>query len=640
MLHIQAQNLSPKTITVENIAQVKMLQRIGFGVSRDIDWAPDGKQIAIASAAGVQIRNAESLELVNLLNFPQARLVKFSHSNSGLWVFWHETANSTQERFGLIDIDTGQVLLDFSSELSSTYRLVLSADGELIALGYRDGINIYEAISRRKLQSIVLKGLWESSFVGVGFAIRSDAKELVVLNRNEILVHDLGDGKKVWQVAIGDEAGFRHLAVSPNGSKAIAADDLGQLVVIDLNARSSHKLPSSHVGAVHRLSWSSDDTRFAASSYDGMISIWDAVTQTQALQFESGSRVIAGLAFGRQDNALVSVSLDGEIIRWDTSTGSALASVRGGLTTTIAPRVGFAYNADKQILATGSGGAITVWDLSTSSLLWRFVDQHGLVSSLAISSNGRYLASASDARNFQYNQWVRIKGKPIDQVVVWDLSTGKVVFVDSDLFRGVAFAPDNKTLIACSQSGLGNSVAVSVGTWKVRGPITLPCTSAMAFNRAGTRIASWGGVDTFPGTSPRFVYQTSLNGETFFIPAAFSPNGKLAAHGGKGKVLVCDATLPATERLPVPKCPNRGSVLEQAQPSSPYLSFSPDSKILLASSSLGQLHIYDVESDADISVLDFPGQRQGPIGVFNKLQTEVIVVRADGIIEIWGLDNS
>ncbi len=104
-------------------------------------------------------------------------------------------------------------------------------------------------------------------------------------------------------------------------------------------------------------------------------------------------------------------------------------------------------NPDGQTFVSGErDGTIKFWDLKTGEVLRTLKGHPGEVESLAISSDGRILASGSSNYNFKDNN------SNID-IKIWNLHTGELLHTldestDSSKYMSVAISPDGQTLIS------------------------------------------------------------------------------------------------------------------------------------------------------------------------------------------------
>ena len=118
------------------------------------------------------------------------------------------------------------------------------------------------------------------------------------------------------------------------------------------------------------LKFSPDGERLFSASHDGWVRIWDL--QGKLLGgFQPGGEVV-GLGVSPDGRRLATIPMEGHTVIWDLEKERKLAeyegSIFGGYDGSDA-----AFSGDGQYFAAGLGGAgaISLWRLSESELLWR-----------------------------------------------------------------------------------------------------------------------------------------------------------------------------------------------------------------------------------------------------------------------------
>jgi RNA polymerase sigma factor (sigma-70 family) len=187
----------------------------------------------------------------------------------------------------------------------------------------------------------------------------------------------------------------------------------------------------------------------------------------------------------------------------------------------------------KTLITGGHDGLLRLWDLATGKELRRFVGHRGATGPIALSPNGALLASWGST------------GSNGDGVRVWELATAKEVRHLDGPTEGhlvcLAWSPDNKTLAAGGENGVGwlwDAIAGNTlhsGVWH-KGPV-----NSVAFSPDGTKLASTGGykdgtihLRSLAGEHEPLVLRAAPGDgrekEIHFV--AFSRDGKTLISGG------------------------------------------------------------------------------------------------------------
>ena len=167
-----------------------------------------------------------------------------------------------------------------------------------------------------------------------------------------------------------------------------------------------------------------------------------------------------------------------------------------------------AYSPDGRTLASGSDGAVVLWDVSSGQEKATFQGRSGEVYSVAYSPDGHTLAGGSDGA-----------------VVLWDVSSGqeKATLYTSGV-TSVAFSPDGRTLAGGSD---GAVVLWDVSSGQEKATLYTSGVTSVAFSPDGRTLASGshrGTVVLWDVKSAQF--KAALKGHTSAVTSvAISPEG-------------------------------------------------------------------------------------------------------------------
>jgi WD40 repeat protein len=162
------------------------------------------------------------------------------------------------------------------------------------------------------------------------------------------------------------------------------------------------------------------------------VAVWDVTSGKQIAPPVGHEAPIGSLAFAAGAGVLASASGDGTVCVWDLGTGH----LRHRLTGHAGAAAALALSRDGKLLATGDEALIRLRNLTDGTLLGKFPAHKGGVSSIDFAPDGRTLASGGmDA-----------------QVRLWEVATGKRLSEvgGASLAR---FAPDGQTLLIAGDAG-------------------------------------------------------------------------------------------------------------------------------------------------------------------------------------------
>jgi WD40 repeat protein len=245
-------------------------------------------------------------------------------------------------------------------------------------------------------------------------------------------------------VEVAFSPGVRHMSNAPRSQRLISASWDKTVKFWELNPGEARApvppliltvrgLPADLTG----LAITTDGERFAASSLDGTVTIFDAHSGEKIRTLRGGAGPVYGVALNPKTNALASAHYDGTVKVWDIGGGADCPTF-----TILAHSeavLAVAYSADGRFLASAGGrdqeNNLGIWEAATgNSIRKRFISP-GVVRSVAFSPDGRFLACAP--------------GKCVSLV---DVQTGRELFntEGGDQNSRVVFSPDGRWLVAAS----------------------------------------------------------------------------------------------------------------------------------------------------------------------------------------------
>jgi len=233
------------------------------------------------------------------------------------------------------------------------------------------------------------------------------------------------------------------------------------------------------------------------------------------LRFRHGGGSISSLLLSADGKRLISNTYygRGKICVWEMASGRLLHEFPGHFEENGA----LALSPDGKVLATGSAASIHFWDLASGSEVRQLNAPLGDIQGLAFSADGKALAS----------------GHAGQTVLLWDLAAGKTVArlpAHHNRLNLRAFTPDGKTLV--TGDWLDRTVRLfDVATRKERQQLTRPeMVRGMALSADGGQLAlgtESGHITVWDVNGGKIV--RDLHGAPFVPGLAFSPDGKALA---------------------------------------------------------------------------------------------------------------
>jgi WD40 repeat protein len=392
-----------------------------------------------------------------------------------LWTFSRDSRllASASDDLTLWDVSSGQVLTALSQDAWVT-ALAFSGDPSFLATGHDDGaVRYWDAAAHRRIHEFRFH---KKPISAVAFS--NDGKILAVAAEDKtISLWETASGKQLGKL-IGHTDRIPALAFHPGGEFLVSAGWDATARVWDMRTQEPVILLNSHNSQVTALAFSADGCLLASADSGLTVHVWDFAAKKTLRQLKGPQGEIRCLAFSADGNKLAS-SGDRMIHLWGPQTGQVLA----GSGPRPVAHTSLAVSPNGKYLASNGGGAASrLWDVATGQPVFS-LDDPGVVHEVAFSPDGTVLAGAAE-----------------NHVRLWSTVTGKVVR-DLDGFdesaTTLAFSPDASQLATASSTGL------TVWIWRMSDgePILLipdaldGCTvESMAFHPQG-RLLAVGGID-------------------------------------------------------------------------------------------------------------------------------------------------
>jgi WD40 repeat protein len=269
--------------------------------------------------------------------------------------------------------------------------LSYAPDGRHLALAsMSDGIRVYDVMSDSPPRSLTTRPSRRTVFSPDGRFIAGAPDHRVTLwdVRTGDVLATLGETEPDEIGAMAFSPDSRWLAVGVGGPNTFATDKSEKIMVFDVASRKEDHTVASPT-QVSAVAFSADGKLMAAAGHDGTIWLWDVPSWK-------------------------------EIARWQAPEDTRYASIL--------------FLSSGQELAVGTvSGAIDLWDVRTQTLARQINGHIGCVSAMALSPDGRTLASAS---------WDH-------SIKLFDSATGRelrTLHREDRWMYALAFSPDGNTL--------------------------------------------------------------------------------------------------------------------------------------------------------------------------------------------------
>ncbi len=475
---------------------------------------PDGTTLAITYGDG-------TLRLIDLTNGKTSLTLKLdgdeiyslAFSRDGKLLALGDAAGQVR----LLDAATGNVRVQIPTPLKAVQHLAFAPDGKkLLTTGYvEEPAIVWNVPAGTELCRLA----WDAKWLVFCSAFSPDSRCVALGSHQRYLpLYDVATGKEVRR--FGPQSSSLCLAFTADGKTLAAGSNAGEIGQWEV--ATGKRLPASAepLGGVQALRFTDGGKHLLVAGTAHAVYEWK--TGRLVRQYPAAPTEVADSAALSPDGSLLAFQeRGGRLVLWNTNTGKEQCSFKNAGSFWFAPL----FTPDgKRLMAADWGGPIRVWDVAASNLLHELKSHTAFASALAVSSDGRWLASASNV------------GRNRDQAVrLWDLQTGHLLhqfLSDRDDLQRLAFSADGSVLAVTAMGSHRSKLAATVFLVDVATGTTrqsLPCDKVPALSLAFSPDSRTLATGSFAG--PLCLWELATGKERH----------RFGGHAGEVTAVVCSA---------------------------------------------------------------------------------------------------
>ena len=368
------------------------IERFGKGWVRDIEFSPDGSQLAVATTTGIWIYNSHTGKQINRFEGHMGGANAISYSQNGQLLaaahqdetirLWEPTRKKQKKPVPALRGHKDKIYaVTFSFDSNSNMLASASADKT---------IRLWDPHTLPDDERLIAILPYKDAVRTVAFSF--DNRMLAGGSADGIIqVWDAGTGDRIYEF-IEHTDSVQAVHFSRNRTELVSASLDGNVLLWSLVGEGGRlHSPIQHNASVYTAKFSPDGNTFATGSADKLIRLWDTNTTKHNRTFTGHKDSVSDIDFSPDGTTLVSASPDGTILLWDTigaRTRIEISEHTGGIKA-------LAYTEDNRIRACGTGldGKLRLWDAGTSSELSPLSEHTGLTKAVTFSNDGKIIVS-------------------------------------------------------------------------------------------------------------------------------------------------------------------------------------------------------------------------------------------------------
>jgi WD40 repeat protein len=283
-----------------------------------------------------------------------------------------------------------------------------------------------------------------------------------------VTVHDLASGKML------EESSGYACALSPDGQWLAHEGPKSEVLLRRIGSKDPETSLGHHNGLITKFAFSADGRTLGSASWDRTAILWDVAGRSQPVVLRGHRETVNDLAFSPDAGWVVTAGNDFTARVWDVLTGQSLATLP---CSSFVLDVG--WSPDGALLAmTDYPGSIFLYRVTGRQIAQRLTGHgHGVQCVCANPRRERLATGADDHMVFD-----------------WDLATTRPSTrwkgTDPEMVTCVAYSPDGALLATGTGYGTLSVRDAETGEIKWRWDLHKGGIPALAFDSAGTRLAS------------------------------------------------------------------------------------------------------------------------------------------------------
>ncbi len=299
-------------ITISNADLVQELGLLAISAN-EITWSPDGKLLAIATDGGVIIMEIPSLQ--------ERMRIASKEEWFDLWissVAFHPTDDRLllggRGFFQQWDLATGEALHRTHGTGSDVFDVDYSEDGDLIAVGFRDGVLVKDIDF--DLPAWVLRPESHTLVTGKVTFAPHGAKVAGLGDDGYLRLWNARTRELLWERSTEFQGGW-DLAYSPDGRFLVVGGSATDFLIFDAqNGQDAAVLSLESTKGISSLAFNPESNLLALGTWEGQILIWDLEKLRLVTQLEGYTEGFTSLAFSPDGRLLASAGYDDTIRLW------------------------------------------------------------------------------------------------------------------------------------------------------------------------------------------------------------------------------------------------------------------------------------------------------------------------------------
>lgn len=278
-------------IQVRDADTGEVVRQLNLGSARCAEWSPDGTQIAVSGFfSSIRICDARTLEVIKEINASDCKevfSVAWSPDMKRIASCERTDGTDRDNDVKIWDTNTGKLVQTLKGHAANVYDVQWNPQGDKLA-SVGGTLKIWDTNSWNELNS------WDENSWSVAWS--PDGKRIASGN-NSFVIRNLSESAESTEPVVlkfedKNNGAFSSCWNVDSTKMAIGHAD-GTLRIYDANSGEQQEVLSGHTQNVRSVAWSANADRLASGSLDMTVRMWslEKVNQTQSIS-EEGARFL------------------------------------------------------------------------------------------------------------------------------------------------------------------------------------------------------------------------------------------------------------------------------------------------------------------------------------------------------------
>lgn len=429
------------TVRLWSVASGEELKR--FKVSEILSslssLSADGRYIVVAKDKALQLWSIETGKEVQLFEGHTDVITSIAMGLDNRYII----SGAWDKSVRLWSVETGKEIALFEGHESSVINVALTADdGHIVSYSSDKTIRMWAL--ERDLKSKNFEDL-ESDIYSV--VISADGRYVVSGSLyGTMRLRSVSSGEEIKRFE-GHESAITSLSLSADGKYVVSGSYDKTVRLWSLETGEELKRFKGHEKTVKSVALSADGRYIVSGSNDNTVRLWSTKTGREIKRFKGHEYPVTSVSISANGRYMVSGSYDKTVLLWSLETGQELKRFEGHESDVTSVTI----SADGRFIVSGSRDeTVRLWSTETGRELKRFINYRytdtdmqkrftRMVVSLALSVDGKYL----------------LTGLSDNSVQLWSVETDMVIkssYISKGLLTSVALSADGRHIVSASKA--------------------------------------------------------------------------------------------------------------------------------------------------------------------------------------------